>query len=173
GRSGRTVSKHLGAGQALEMVVTLKTAIRDYTARAVKLNEEGRVKLNRERQRRQAALEEQSRELAANLAEADASFEKAKRTLLANFEKRKTRIGKAFQSSKEQGLKRIDDEVGARKYELQKKMLQAERDREAGVSAATATLQEIKTRLAAELASLNKLEGVAQKSFRGYPKFLQ
>src|SRR2546428_42467 len=114
-----------------------------------------------------------NQELSANLAEADAAFEKAKRTLLANFEKRKTRIGKAYQASKEQGLKRIDDQVGARKYELQKKMLQAERDREAGVSAGTSTLQEIKTRLAAELASLTKLEVVAQQSFRGNPKSLQ
>ena len=53
----------------------------------------------------------------------------------AKHEARKARIGKAYQASKEKGLADIETQTGTRKYELQKRMLQAERDRDAGLAA--------------------------------------
>ncbi len=167
------MSKHPGASQAVELLETLKATVRDFSTRATKLSEEYRLKVSRERHRRQTITDEEAKELTAQLSDADAAFEAAKTNRDANFEKRKVRIGKAYQASKEQQLKRIEDQTGGRKYDLQKKMLQSERDREAGLAAATSTLQEVKAELAAELGSLTELERTAQKCLKGYGKLLR
>ena len=88
----------------------------------------------------------------------------------AKYEARKARIGKAYQASKEKGLADIENQTGTRKYELQKRMLQAERDRDAGLAAAATALEEFKANLAAEQAALAPLETAAHKRFQGLPE---
>ena len=167
------MSKHLATSQALELLESLKATVRDFTARATKLADDYKLKVNRERHRRNTSTEDFAKDLNTQLGDTDSAFETARANRLANFEKRKVRIGKAYQGSKEQLLKRVEDQVGARKYELQKKMLQSERDREAGLTASNSKIQQLKADLATELTSLAALEGAAQKSFHGYGKFLQ
>ena len=105
------------------------------TARANKLNDDLRVRQNRERLRREAALGEDGRKSAEILEQGEAAFRAAQAAAQAHYEQRKARIGQAYQSSKEGGIQRVEDQIGARKYEMQKRMLQAERDREAGLAA--------------------------------------
>ena len=57
------------------------------------------------------------------------------------------------------------------RYELQKNMLQAEKDRDAGLATTTAVFQQFKQTLAADQETLSKLEGDAQRVFSGYRKF--
>ena len=110
--------------------------------------------------------------MAAAIAEADANFASAREAATARFEQRKVRIGKAYQASKETVLQRIEDRMGARKYDLQKRMLQAERDRDSGLANAATTLQEFKTNLAAEQEALAQLEQSAQGAFKGHRKLV-
>ena len=130
------MSSNLGVGKTLELLERLRGTVREFAARAEKLNAEFQARTGREQRLREAAAEKQAQELAA-------AVRRGRRRPLrrpgsrgvAKYEARKARIGKAYQASKEKGLADIETQTGTRKYELQKKMLQAERDRDAGLAA--------------------------------------
>jgi S-DNA-T family DNA segregation ATPase FtsK/SpoIIIE len=166
------VSSNLGAGKMLELLDRLKGTVRGFGARAEKLNAEFHTRTGREQRFRATAEEKQATELAAAISEAEAAFTAAKEAARAKYEARKTRIGQAYQASKEQGLGDVENRTGTRKYELQKRMLQAERDRAAGLTAAATALEEFKASLAAEQAALAPLEATAHSAFKGYRKFV-
>src|SRR6266852_8554497 len=113
---------------------------------------------------RKAALEELTGKLAADLAEEDSKFQQAISTAKSNCEKRKARLGKAYRSSKELGLARMEDRTGQRKYALQRQMLEAERDRDAGLANNAAALEEFRKDLGAEHDALNSIEATARSS---------
>jgi len=167
------VSNPLGAGKTLELLERLKGAVREFAARAEKLNAEFHARTGREHRLREAAAEKQAKELAAATGATEANFAAAREAAGTKYEARKTRIGKAYQASKEKGLGDVENQTGTRKYELQKRMLQAERDRDAGLAAAATTLDEFKASLAAEQAALTPLETAAHRAFKGYRKFVR
>jgi DNA segregation ATPase FtsK/SpoIIIE, S-DNA-T family len=162
------VSKILSAGQAVEGVEQLKSSVEAFAARSEKLNEEFRQQSVREQRRCDVTLEAQIRELTATVAEAESMFQAALSAEKARYEQRKSRIGKAYQASKERALQRIEGQLGGRKYDLQKRMLQAERDRESGLTRTTAHINEFRAQLAAIQDELAQLERSAQAAFRGY-----
>ncbi len=67
----------------------------------------------------------------------------------------------------------MESQTGTRKYELQKRMLQAERDRASGLTAAATTFEEFKANLAAEQAALTSLESAAHGAFKGHRRFVR
>lgn len=152
----------------MELLERLKTTVEDFAARAGKLNDEHSARAAKERVRCEAAVNDQSNQAATALAQAEAALATSKAAAQTKFENRKAWLGKAYQASKEKGLSRIEDHIGARKYELQKKMLQAERDREAGLAAAQAAFSEFKSNLASEQQNLARLEQSTQGAFGGY-----
>lgn len=167
------MSSNLGVGKTLELLERLKGTVRDFAARAEKLNAEFHTRAGREQRLREAAQEKQAKELAAAIGEAEAAFAAAGEEARAKHEARKARIGTAYQASKEKRLADIETGTGTRKYELQKTMLQAEREREAGLAAAATALDEFRANLAAEQAALIPMETAAGKAFRGYRKFVR
>ena len=164
------MSSNLGVGKTLDLLERLKGTVREFGARAEKLNAEFHTKTGREQRLRETAEEKQARELVAATSEAEAAFAAAKEAATAKYEARKARIGNAYQASKEKGLENVENQTGTRKYELQKTMLQAERDRASGLAAAATTLEEFKANLAAEQAALAPLETAARSAFKGYRK---
>jgi hypothetical protein len=165
------VSKILTPEQTLDLLEQLRTAVRGVSAKAAKLNEEHRTRVARHRLRREAAIKEENERLSAALAGAEVEYQNAKATSETHYERRKFRIGKAYQSSKEQRLQEIEKETGTRKYELQKKMLQAERDRDNGLAAAASGRQDFQARLASAQQDLAVLEMQVRSSFSGYRSF--
>lgn len=162
------MSNNLAAGKALELLDDLKATVEELAVRAGKLNEDHQSRVAKERNRCEASLQDQNNQLAAATAETEAAHQAARAAAQSRYEKRKSRIGRAYQVSKEQGLKKVEDKVGSRKYELQKKMLQAERDREAGLAAALSHFEDFKKNLAEEQTNLARLEQAAQRAFGGY-----
>jgi DNA segregation ATPase FtsK/SpoIIIE, S-DNA-T family len=165
------VSKGLSTTAALELIEQLRATIEDLTGRAGRLNSELQVRTSRERRACEAAIAEENRRLAGAQAEADVSFQNARASQETRHKDRKTLIGKAYQSSKDRALQRIDDDIGARKYELQKRMLQAERDRDAALAKSAAEAEEFGKILGGEQDTLAQLERAVQKSFGGYRTF--
>jgi hypothetical protein len=165
------VSSILGVREALELLNRMRTTVRDLSTRAEKAGQESQTRISHELRLRQAVLQQQAEQLTTDLAEAEADHTAAREVEAEKFEQRKSRIGKAYQSSKEKALAAVDDRIGARKYELQKTMLQADRDRTANLSAAAAALEEFKGHLANENAALATFEEAARRSFRGYGRF--
>ena len=166
------MSSNLGVNKTLELLDRLKGTVREFCARADKLNQDFQGGTSRERRHREALVEEQAKQLSAAISEAEGAFSAAKGAAGAKHEARKARIGKAYQASKETALGDIENRTGSRKYELQKRMLQAERDRAAGLTAAATTFEEFKANLTAEQAALTPLEMAAHSAFRGYRKLL-
>ena len=164
------MSSILPANRTVELLETLKKTVEDFAARADKLNEEFKLQTAREQRRFETSLEQQTSEKTAATVQENAAFDAAKTRAAAIFEQRKVWIGKAYQSSKELGLKRVEDRIGGRKYELQRKMLQAEKDREKGLAAATQVAQQFHNQLAAEQEALAGLERKAQNSFKAYSR---
>ncbi len=109
--------------------------------------------------------------LAAQTQEFDIAHKAAVKAFDAHNEKRKARISAARAASKEQALKKIEDHTGTLKYELQKRLIQNEHDRDTGLAAAAAKLEDFKNHLAAEHETLATLEKDARELFRGYGKF--
>ncbi len=165
------MSSNLGVGKTLELLERLKGTVREFTARAEKLNADHHARIAREQRLREAANEKQAKEVAAASRDAEAAFAAATEAAEARHQARKTWIGKAYQTSKDQCLQGIETDTGTRKYDLQKRMLQAERDRDAGWATAGTTLEEFRTNAAAEQATLTSCEAVAYNSFKGYRAF--
>jgi len=155
----------------LGLVDTLKATVEDIGARAVKLNEDLHGTVAREGRRHEASLEEQTKQLSAAILKAEADFQNAKTAAQVKFEQRKARIGRAYQTSREHALNKIDERLGGRRYELQKVMLQAEKDRDSGLAATTTASRELQAGLATEQQTLANLESAAQLSFKGYRGF--
>jgi DNA segregation ATPase FtsK/SpoIIIE, S-DNA-T family len=165
------VSNPLAANRTLGLVDVLKATVDDVGTRANKLHDDLALTLAREGRRHEASLEEQARQSSAAAMKAEADYQQAKEAAQARFEKRKAWIGRAYQNGREQALKKIDDKVGVRRYELQKAMLQAEKDRDAGLASTTAASREFQATLATEQESLANLEREAQNLFKGYGSF--
>jgi S-DNA-T family DNA segregation ATPase FtsK/SpoIIIE len=165
------VSSELAVHKTLELVDTLKATVEDIGTRVAKLNEGLQTTSVRDGRRNEVALEEQTKQFSAETLNAETWFQEAKAAAQASFEHRKARIGKAYQASREQALKQVDEQLGARKYELQKMMLQAEKDRDAGLAATSAGARELQANLAAERETLSQLEREAQLAFQGYGGF--
>jgi hypothetical protein len=161
----------LAANRTLGLVDVLKATVDDVGTRANKLHDDLALTLAREGRRHEASLEEKARQSSAAAMKAEADYQQAKEAAQARFEKRKAWIGRAYQNGREQALKKIDDKVGVRRYELQKAMLQAEKDRDAGLASTTAASREFQATLATEQESLANLEREAQNLFKGYGSF--
>jgi hypothetical protein len=167
------VSSNLGVSKTLDLLDRLRGTVRELTARAEKLNAEHEARTSRERRLRDAAAEKQAKELAAAMSDGEAVFAAAKEAAIANYEARKAWIGKAYQASKEKCLGDIENLTGTRKYELQKQMLQAERDRDTGLANAATALEEFRANLAAEQAALSLIETATRSAFKGYRRFVR
>jgi len=167
------VSSHLGVTQTLEVLGRLRSAARDFSSRCAKLEEDFRARIHRANHRRDTGLEELAQKLEAALRQEEAAFATATERAASNYENRKTRIGKAYRTSKELGLSRVEDQIGQRKYALQRQMLQAERERDAALAKATTTLGEFRSSLATAHETLSALEVAAGASFKGYRKFVR
>ena len=95
------MSSNLGVGKILDLLERLRGTVRDFAARAEKLNAEFYTRTGREQRLREAAEEKQATELAAAIGEAEAAFAAAREAAQAKYEARKAWIGKAYQASKE------------------------------------------------------------------------
>src|ERR1035438_5963653 len=93
----------------LELLDRLKGTVREFGARAEKLNAEFHTRTGREQRFRATAEEKQAQELAAAISDAEAAFTAAKEAARAKYEARKTRIGQAYQASKEKGLGDVEN----------------------------------------------------------------
>ena len=162
------MSSELSTTAMIELLGRLKGALEGFAARAERLNADLRGRLVRERHASEKVIQERRAAHEAALAEAEAKGHEAAAERERIYAARKVWIGRAYQNSKEANLEKIERNIGARKYELQKRMLQAERDRDAGSAAAAERLQELRTALAAEHERLGAVEEEARRRLKGY-----
>jgi len=164
------VNSKLAAEKVLDLLEKLQHAIEEFAARSAKLETDSRARLVKDNRRYEQGVEQQNQQLAAATGEADAAFHTARTAVESAFLRRKARITAACQSSKESGLKKVEEKLGARKYELQKGMLHADRDRDAALVAAGKAIEAFREQLALEQDGLARLEWAVRGAFGGYRK---
>ncbi len=162
------MSSKLSVDKTLDLLDGLKAVVADFTAREEKYEREFKIRMAKERQRHDESAQQQIAQLSENVARAEADLQSAHRAADAKFDKRKGLIDKARKISKEQALTRIENKTGARKYELQKRLMQSERDRDTGLADAVTTLEEMRNGLAQAQADLQALEARARSAFSGF-----
>jgi DNA segregation ATPase FtsK/SpoIIIE, S-DNA-T family len=166
-----SVSSNPGVEEALELARRLAGTVQEFATRETEFNQEFRAKSVRARMRQEEEASAELGRLEEQRARLEDEFAAAGSAANALYERRKARITKARTTSKEQTLGRIEGKTGAQKYELQKKLMSAERVREQALADAAATRDQFKNDLAAEEQSLLKLEKSARAAFRGYGRF--
>jgi hypothetical protein len=166
-----SVSSNPGVEETLELANRLKGTVQEFAAREAQVNQEFRVKIARERLRQEETWAGELRRLEEQRTQTESDFEAAKSAAETLHERRKACITRARTTSKEQTLGKIEGKTGAQKYELQKKLMQAERDRETSLANAAATRDQFTNDLATEHENLVRLEKSARGAFRGYWSF--
>ena len=142
------MSSHLGLNETLALLDRLRSAIQDFAAREEKLAGEFRTRSAAEAKAFEAATQRQESRLAVAIADAEAAFEIEKAKWQSKFEKRKARITQAHLVVTKQVREGVGGREGRRKQKIRESSTQAERDREAGLANAVATLADFKTKLA-------------------------
>jgi DNA segregation ATPase FtsK/SpoIIIE, S-DNA-T family len=165
------VSRILAADQVLEWIERLKKTIEEFAARAEKLTDEHRAKVSRERQRNTVETSALRQNLAASNTEQDTQYQQARAATQERQKRRKARLDEAYQASKEHGLEEIDKRIGTRRYDLQRRVLQAEKERDAALTKSTTSYEDFKRDLEGAQEELARSEREAQRAFRGYGSF--
>jgi S-DNA-T family DNA segregation ATPase FtsK/SpoIIIE len=162
------VSSKLGVDKTVELLESLRAVVADFKAREEKFEREFKIRMAKERQRHDESAVEQMAQLTTDIARAETDFERARQAAVTKFASRKAAIDKARKTSKEQALNRIEGKTGGRKYELQKRLIQTERNRDAGLASAVETLENYKVHIAGQRDLLTGLQDSARSAFRAY-----
>jgi S-DNA-T family DNA segregation ATPase FtsK/SpoIIIE len=165
------VNNDPGAATTIELLDSLRTAVREFKSREDALSQDHRARLARERRQRELAGGQLAEEIAGEQAAAEEAHQSAKVAFETRTEQRRQRVARARQSSKDQGQGRIDNRTGSRKYALQRRMLQAEQDKKNGIAATEAAFQDMAARLAQEREEFDSATTAARHAFRGYGAF--
>jgi hypothetical protein len=154
----------------LALLDRFQSALQDFAGREEKLNGESRARTSAETKAFEAATQQQAARLSERITDAEAGLDAEKKNCRSKFEKRKARITQAHLTCNRQVMEGTDRE-GRQKHWLQKSTVDAERNRDAGLANAAATLDNFKIKLAESREIFALLEKTARSAFRGYGKF--
>jgi hypothetical protein len=167
-----TANNHPGVRDTLAVLERLRAAMRDFAAREEKLLREHASALVQLRRQFEQTLTERESRWAVAREETEAAFTAQQQAFKVAHEARTARIRQAYQNAKQRRLEQIESEDGRRKFEIQRDLLQTERDRDAALKAADDAFTTLTNDLAAEHQNLAGVEQRAQMDLRGYPRFV-
>src|ERR1035437_921584 len=154
----------------LALLDRFQSALQDFAAREEQLNGEFHARTSAETKAFEASTQEQASRLSERIAGAETGFEAEKKNCRSRFERRKARISQAHLTCNRQVMEGTDLE-GRQKHRLQTSAMGAERNRDADLANAAASLDNFKIKLAESRAAFVVLEKTARSAFRGYGKF--
>jgi DNA segregation ATPase FtsK/SpoIIIE, S-DNA-T family len=165
------VSRHLEVSQIPRLLDTIKEEVRNFTSREQVLSRDHRDKCLEQIKAFETASTRLSSQLAADVAQAAARSRLENETAASKLQRRLDAVRKGHRTSLKKAHRQIDEFEGRVKYNLQKSVLDAERQLDAGLANADAALEDVKTKLADHRATLDGLLTTAHAAFRGYRKF--
>ena len=167
------MSNHPGVDKTLAVLDRLKGVVRDFAAREEELTRGHSVEMAKLRQRFEQAVQAHQTQVEAETARSDSTFATEQQGGESRHEQRRSRINHAYQTAKERRLEAIESEASRQKFEIQRDLLQTERDREANLEQTDAAFELFTNDLAAEREALAILERRARIGLRGYGQFLR
>ncbi len=167
-KSTATVSKLTPATATLELLHRLRDTVRSFAAREDQLQREQQAHEARLKQRAEAVFAQRAEQNQTELTALEAALNETRATLTTRWDNRHTRLLRAHKNALRQRLTRIEERENLRKFELQREMLGAQRQREAGLKAASTACTELMAQLKVEQETLAKVEASARVALRGY-----
>ncbi len=168
-KSAATVSKLTSATATLELLHRLRDTVRSFATREEQLQREQQAHEARLKQRAESVLAQRSEQFQAEHATLEASLNEARTQRTTRWDNRRARLIRAQKNALRQRLTRIEERENLRKFELQREMLGAQRQREAGLKAASTAFTELTAQLKVEQETLAKVDASARVTLRGYP----
>jgi DNA segregation ATPase FtsK/SpoIIIE, S-DNA-T family len=162
------VSKLLSAVETLDLLRRLRDAVRTFTTREEQLQREQQTQEMRLKQRCEAVFAQRTEQLQGEVMALENSLAEARARLVARWDSRRARLDRAHKNALRQRLARAEERENQRKFELQRELLAAQREREAGLKAASSEHAEFMALLKLEQESLSKLTEQARVALRGY-----
>lgn len=168
-----TVSKLLSAAETLDLLRRLRDAVRTFVAREEQLQREQQAQEARLKQRCEAIFAQRTEQLQSAATTLESSLNEARTRLNARWDSRRSRLDRAHKIALRQRLTHIEEREHQRKFELQRELLSAQREREAGFKAASTAHAEFMAQLKVERENFDKLKARARVTVRGYGSWRQ
>ncbi len=162
------MSNLLSAAETLDLLHRLRDAVRTFAAREEQLQREQQAQETRLKQRCEAVYAQRSEQLQGEITALENSLADARAQLTARWDNRRARLDRAHKNALRQRLARAEERENQRKFELQRELLAAQREREAGLKAASSAHAEFMAQLKVERESLSQLTERARVALRGY-----
>ena len=167
------MSKLASPPEILDLLRQLRDSVRLFAAREEQLQREHQTQETRLGQRCEAVLAQRSAQLQAELAELEAVHAAERARLAARWDARIARLQRAHRDVLRVHLTRLEERENQRKFDLQRELLAAQRQRESALKATSTTHAEFTAQLRAAQQSLADLEGRARSALRGYAGWRQ
>ena len=171
-KPGKTVSKNLGVYEVLELLDKLKRTVRSFAAREDQIKADFETQSSSEKKGYEFAAGTNSPSACPTVSPIRMSIFSPGRT-----NTRLNSIDFEFESIRPTSRVCVGSWRGSScgrgrlKYETQKRMLEVDRRRDAGLATATATFKKLQDDLDKNREAFAPIETAAQKAFRGYGKF--
>ncbi|MFM8469536.1 MAG: FtsK/SpoIIIE domain-containing protein [Limisphaerales bacterium] len=162
------MSKLISAAETLDLLRRLRDAGRTFTAREEHLQREQTAQTTRLQQRSEAVFAQRSEQLQAQLAALENSITASRSALNTRMDQRRARLERAHKNTLRQQLTWAEERENQRKFELQRELLNAQRQREAAFKAASTEHAEFTALLKIERESVTQLSAQARVALRGY-----
>lgn len=160
-----------GITATLELLHQLKSLVREFAAKNDALRQSWQARRSTLSKSFEAATKQRAAELNSELAALDSELEISRQNAQSRRESRAARVAEAHKRSLKGALDAIEQREGRQKYNLQKRTLDAERQREADLAAASSRLSEFRSKLAESQERFASLEHAADQAFSSFPAF--
>ena len=148
------MTKLLSATETLELLRRLRDVGRTFAAREEQLQREQHTQESRLQQRCEAVFAQRSEQLQAERTTLENFLAEARWRLTTRWDNRRARLDRAHKNALRQQLTRAEERENQRKFELQRELLNAQREREAGLKAASTAHAEFTAQLNVEREAL-------------------
>lgn len=164
----KTANDLASAAETLALLDRLRAAARDAVTLAEQADREFQTRASRLRAQLEQAIEAERSRFATEMEAARAAAGNERNRLEAWFATRKTRLARAQTAARQRKLAEINAEESRHTFAIQRDLLEADREREAGAAANKARHEAMAARLARELADLEHLAAEARSTLAAY-----
>lgn len=160
-----------GTSATLELLHELKSSVREFAQKDDALQKTWQGRRSTLAKSFEAATKQRGAELSSELAALENDSETTRQNAQNRRQTRAARIAEAHKRSLKKALDVIEQGEGRQKYSLQKRTLEAERQREADLASASSRLAEFQMRLSKSQDEFASLEVNAYQAFSSFRSF--
>jgi S-DNA-T family DNA segregation ATPase FtsK/SpoIIIE len=165
------VSSPFGINELISLLARLRGRVREAAAKAEAMLQAHRSQAAIASRTCAAGLEHLAGQQAEKLAQAETEAQAARQRLQRHTERRAARIHEAHRTSRKRALDRINDHEGRQRYLLQKRALEAGRQRDTDLAHASTRLEQVRQQLNDSRERFAAMEERAQRSFQFVREF--